>query len=118
MARFFSSIFMHFHFIGICGTAMGSVAAALRELGHEVSGSDASPYPPMSTFLEEKGVTISEGYRGENLPSDSEAVIVVGNAISRGNEELEAALSGRPLLHQPARGDKKTIFSEGDATWW
>lgn len=95
MARFFSSIFMHFHFIGICGTAMGSVAAALRELGHEVSGSDASPYPPMSTFLEEKGVTISEGYRGENLPSDSEAVIVVGNAISRGNEELEAALSGR-----------------------
>ena len=86
---------MHFHFIGICGTAMGSVAAALRDLGHTVTGSDANPYPPMSTFLEDKGIKIAEGYRAGNLPEDREATIVVGNAISRGNEEVEAALEQR-----------------------
>jgi len=74
---------------------MGSVAAALRDLGHTVSGSDANPYPPMSTFLEGKGITIAEGYRPENLPDDKMATIVVGNAISRGNEELEAVLDER-----------------------
>ncbi len=87
----------HFHFIGICGTAMGAAAAAMKERGFVVTGSDANVYPPMSTFLESRGITIREGYRAANLPAGAE-VIVVGNAISRGNEEAEAALE-RKLLY-------------------
>ncbi|MCP5558470.1 MAG: UDP-N-acetylmuramate:L-alanyl-gamma-D-glutamyl-meso-diaminopimelate ligase [Verrucomicrobiaceae bacterium] len=81
----------HIHFIGICGTAMGSTAAALRDVGYVVSGSDEKVYPPMSTVLEEKGIQLSEGYKAENLPATAD-LIVVGNAISRGNEELESVL--------------------------
>jgi UDP-N-acetylmuramate: L-alanyl-gamma-D-glutamyl-meso-diaminopimelate ligase len=81
-----------FHFLGICGTAMGSVAAALRERGFVVTGSDASVYPPMSTFLESKGITLSSGYRPENIPADAD-VIVIGNAMTRGNPEVEAVLN-------------------------
>ncbi|MDQ6623346.1 MAG: UDP-N-acetylmuramate:L-alanyl-gamma-D-glutamyl-meso-diaminopimelate ligase [Verrucomicrobiota bacterium] len=82
----------HFHFIGICGTAMGSVAAALRERGCTVTGSDENIYPPMSTFLESRGVTLSEGFRAENLPPN-ESTIVIGNAMKRGNPEVEAVLN-------------------------
>lgn len=71
---------------------MGAVAAMLKEQGYTVSGSDGNVYPPMSTFLLEKGITLCEGYRGENLPSDPETIFVVGNTIKRGNEELEVAL--------------------------
>src|SRR3954465_13417957 len=81
-----------FHFVGICGTAMGSVAAALRDRGFVVTGSDESVYPPMSTFLEGKGITLSSGYRPENLPADAD-VIVIGNAMKRGNPEVEAVLN-------------------------
>src|SRR5206468_2259643 len=56
-----------FHFLGICGTAMGSVAAALRERGFQVSGSDENVYPPMSTFLEKEGVALKKSYRAEIL---------------------------------------------------
>ena len=87
----------HIHFIGICGTAMGSVAAAMQAKGFTVTGSDENVYPPMSTFLEEQGVKIFPGYKAENIPETAE-VIVVGNAISRGNEEAEAALA-RKLLY-------------------
>ncbi len=87
----------HIHFIGICGTAMGSVAAAMQAKGFTVTGSDENVYPPMSTFLEDQGVTIFPGYKAENIPETAE-VIVVGNAISRGNKEAEAALS-RKLLY-------------------
>jgi UDP-N-acetylmuramate: L-alanyl-gamma-D-glutamyl-meso-diaminopimelate ligase len=80
------------HFLGICGTAMGSVAAALRERGFSVTGSDENIYPPMSTFLEKKGVALEEGYRAENIPADVD-VVVVGNAIKRGNPEVEAVLN-------------------------
>src|ERR1700678_403935 len=59
-----------FHFLGICGTAMGAVAAMLRDEGYTVTGSDESVYPPMSTFLAEKGIAIESGYRPENLPSE------------------------------------------------
>jgi UDP-N-acetylmuramate: L-alanyl-gamma-D-glutamyl-meso-diaminopimelate ligase len=83
-----------FHFLGICGTAMGSVAAMLKDLGYRVSGSDENVYPPMSTFLEEKGIKIMAGYRPENLPQD-DTIIVVGNAIRRSNPELEAALDAK-----------------------
>jgi len=86
----------HFHFVGICGTAMGSVAAAMKQRGFEVSGSDANVYPPMSDYLEEQGLEPSSGYRAENIPEGAET-IVIGNAISRGNEEAEAALERRLL---------------------
>src|SRR6266446_4968379 len=81
-----------FHFIGICGTAMGSVAAALQERGFKISGSDQSVYPPMSTFLEERGIKLHQGYSKENIPSDAD-VVVIGNAIKRGNPEVEAVLN-------------------------
>jgi UDP-N-acetylmuramate: L-alanyl-gamma-D-glutamyl-meso-diaminopimelate ligase len=81
-----------FHFLGICGTAMGSVAAALRERGFTVTGSDENVYPPMSTFLESRGVSLFSGYRAENIP-DAVDVIVIGNAMKRGNPEVEAVLN-------------------------
>lgn len=87
----------HFHFIGICGTAMGAVAAGMKAQGYVVTGSDANVYPPMSTFLESQGIRLYEGYRAENIPAEAQ-VIVIGNAISRGNEEAEAALE-RKLLY-------------------
>jgi UDP-N-acetylmuramate: L-alanyl-gamma-D-glutamyl-meso-diaminopimelate ligase len=86
-----------FHFLGICGTAMGSVAAALQERGFKVSGSDENVYPPMSIFLEKKGIMLEEGYRAENIPRDAE-VVVIGNAMKRGNPEVEAVLN-RKLLY-------------------
>src|SRR6266446_262191 len=82
----------HFHFLGICGTAMGSVAAALQERGFKVTGSDENVYPPMSIFLEKKGIALKEGYRAENIPADVD-VVVIGNAIKRGNPEVEAVLN-------------------------
>ncbi len=81
----------HFHFIGICGTAMGAVAAAMKERGFKITGSDSAVYPPISTFLEERGIQLYKGYRAGNIPEKAD-VIVVGNAISRGNEELEEVL--------------------------
>lgn len=87
----------HFHFVGVCGTAMGSVAAAMKAKGYEVTGSDQNVYPPMSTFLEQQGVIISSGFKAENIPAETD-VIIIGNAISRGNPEAEEALN-RKLLY-------------------
>ncbi|RBP47210.1 UDP-N-acetylmuramate: L-alanyl-gamma-D-glutamyl-meso-diaminopimelate ligase [Roseimicrobium gellanilyticum] len=81
----------HFHFLGICGTAMGSTAAALRKQGHKITGSDNAVYPPMSTMLEQCGIELMSGYKPENLPAAADEY-VVGNAISRGNPEVEALL--------------------------
>ncbi len=81
----------HFHFIGIGGAAMAPTAVALRALGHRVTGSDRAVYPPMSNVLRENGITYHEGYAPENLPEGAD-LYVVGNAISRGNPELEAVL--------------------------
>ena len=86
----------HIHFIGICGTAMGSVAAMLRDDGYRVTGSDERVYPPMSTFLQEKGISLHEGYAASNLEPVPD-LVVVGNAISRGNPELEQVLDRRML---------------------
>ncbi|CAB4242466.1 UDP-N-acetylmuramate--L-alanyl-gamma-D-glutamyl-meso-2,6-diaminoheptandioate ligase [Methylacidimicrobium sp. AP8] len=85
------------HFLGICGTAMGAAAAMLQEEGWRVGGSDESVYPPLSTFLASRGVPLHEGYRPENLPKDPGAIIIVGNAIRRGNPELEAVLEEKRL---------------------
>ena len=82
----------NFHFTGICGTAMGAVAAAMKERGYKISGSDSAVYPPISTFLESRGIKLERGYRASNIPEKAD-IIVVGNAISRGNEELEEVLN-------------------------
>ena len=79
------------HFVGICGTAMASTAAALKEKGVEVTGSDQNVYPPMSTFLAERKVDVISGYAEQNL-SRKPDLVVIGNAISRGNPEAEFVL--------------------------
>jgi UDP-N-acetylmuramate: L-alanyl-gamma-D-glutamyl-meso-diaminopimelate ligase len=100
-----------FHFIGISGTAMGSAAAALQERGIKVSGSDENVYPPMSIFLEERGIKLSAGYRPENIPSDAD-VIVIGNAMKRGNPEVEAVLN-RKLFYLSLPEVLKNYFLRG-----
>jgi UDP-N-acetylmuramate: L-alanyl-gamma-D-glutamyl-meso-diaminopimelate ligase len=79
------------HFVGICGTAMASVAAALQQKGLRVSGSDQNVYPPMSTFLAERKIEVATGYAEQNLAHKPD-LVVIGNAISRGNPEAEAVL--------------------------
>jgi UDP-N-acetylmuramate: L-alanyl-gamma-D-glutamyl-meso-diaminopimelate ligase len=79
------------HFVGIGGTAMASVAAALRDKGYAVSGSDQNVYPPMSTFLAAKKIEVMPSYAESNLAGKPD-LIVIGNAISRGNPEAEAVL--------------------------
>ena len=79
------------HFVGICGTAMGAVAAAMQEMGFYVSGSDQNVYPPMSTFLAERKVELMRGYTERNLAYKPD-LVVIGNAISRGNPEVEYVL--------------------------
>jgi UDP-N-acetylmuramate: L-alanyl-gamma-D-glutamyl-meso-diaminopimelate ligase len=101
----------HLHFLGICGTAMGSVAAALRERGYVVTGSDENVYPPMSIFLEKKGIALSEGYRAENIPANVD-LVVVGNAIKRGNPEAEEVLR-RKLYYLSLPEVLKEFFLRG-----
>jgi UDP-N-acetylmuramate: L-alanyl-gamma-D-glutamyl-meso-diaminopimelate ligase len=79
------------HLIGVAGTAMATLAAMLKHRGHDVSGSDEHVYPPMSDFLAAERITALEGYRPEHLEPAPD-LVVVGNAISRGNAELEAVL--------------------------
>ncbi|PYK87538.1 MAG: UDP-N-acetylmuramate:L-alanyl-gamma-D-glutamyl-meso-diaminopimelate ligase [Verrucomicrobia bacterium] len=90
---------------------MGSVAAALHERGFSVTGSDENIYPPMSIFLEKKGVALQEGYRAENIPADVD-VVVVGNAIKRGNPEVEAVLN-RKLFYLSLPEVLKDYFLRG-----
>ncbi|MGB0039471.1 MAG: UDP-N-acetylmuramate:L-alanyl-gamma-D-glutamyl-meso-diaminopimelate ligase [Terriglobales bacterium] len=84
----------HIHLIGICGTAMASLAGMLRERGHRVTGSDAAAYPPMSTFLESLGIPVAQPFAEKNLDPRPD-LVVIGNAISRGNVELERVLDER-----------------------
>ena len=100
-----------FHFLGICGTAMGAVAVALKERGFRVTGSDENVYPPMSTFLQGKGIGLMEGYRAENIPADAE-VVVIGNAMRRGNPEVEAVLN-RKLLYLSLPEVLRNFFLRG-----
>ncbi|NOT10892.1 MAG: UDP-N-acetylmuramate:L-alanyl-gamma-D-glutamyl-meso-diaminopimelate ligase [Methylococcaceae bacterium] len=83
---------MHIHILGICGTFMGGLAVIARQLGYQVSGSDQNVYPPMSIQLAEQGIELMEGYRAENLANNPDLVII-GNALSRGNPEVEAVLN-------------------------
>ena len=101
----------HFHFLGICGTAMGSVAAALKEREFIVSGSDENVYPPMSTFLEKHGISLFVGSRAENIPANTD-VVVICNACKRGNPEVEAVLN-RKLFYQSLPEIMKNEFLRG-----
>jgi UDP-N-acetylmuramate: L-alanyl-gamma-D-glutamyl-meso-diaminopimelate ligase len=80
------------YFIGICGTAMATLAALMKQKGFNVRGSDQGIYPPMSTFLEREGIEAFGEYSADHITSDLDLVIV-GNAISRGNPELEEVLN-------------------------
>jgi len=90
---------------------MGSVAAALGERGFRVTGSDENVYPPMSIFLEKKGIALTEGYRAENIPANVD-VVVIGNAIKRGNPEVEAVLN-RKLFYLSLPEVLKNYFLRG-----
>jgi UDP-N-acetylmuramate: L-alanyl-gamma-D-glutamyl-meso-diaminopimelate ligase len=92
---------MRLHILGICGTFMGGIAAIAKAAGHEVSGSDQSVYPPMSTQLEQLGIALGQGYDQRHLDSSLDCV-VVGNALSRGRPVVEALLdSGMPYYSGP-----------------
>jgi UDP-N-acetylmuramate: L-alanyl-gamma-D-glutamyl-meso-diaminopimelate ligase len=84
----------HIHLIGICGTAMASLAGMLKQRGFRVTGSDAAAYPPMSDFLAELGIPVAQPFAAHNLEPTPD-LVVVGNAISRGNPELEQLLDQR-----------------------
>ncbi len=79
------------HLIGVCGTAMATLAALLKHRGYDVRGSDQNVYPPMSDFLLQQGITTFQGYSADHITADVD-LVVVGNAISRGNPELEEVL--------------------------
>ncbi|HEY0049852.1 MAG TPA: UDP-N-acetylmuramate:L-alanyl-gamma-D-glutamyl-meso-diaminopimelate ligase [Pyrinomonadaceae bacterium] len=102
---------MHYHLIGICGTAMASLAGMLQARGHKVTGSDQNVYPPMSTQLESLGIEIINGYKAENADVGADCTIV-GNTISRGNAELEEVLN-RKLLYRSQAEIVKEEFVRG-----
>ena len=72
------------HLIGVCGTAMATLAALLKSRGYDVRGSDQNVYPPMSDFLIQQGITLLQGYSAAHISAELD-LVVVGNAISRGN---------------------------------
>ncbi|CAN5637021.1 UDP-N-acetylmuramate:L-alanyl-gamma-D-glutamyl-meso-diaminopimelate ligase [soil metagenome] len=102
---------MHYHLIGICGTAMASLAGMLQSKGHKITGSDQNVYPPMSTQLESLGIEIINGYKAGNADVGADCTIV-GNAISRGNAELEEVLN-RKLLYRSQAEIVKEEFIRG-----
>lgn len=92
---------MHIHILGICGTFMGGIAAIAKSLGHTVTGSDQNVYPPMSTQLEELGITLTQGYDVAQLEPTPD-MVVIGNAMSRGNPCVEYVLDkGLPYTSGP-----------------
>lgn len=112
---------MRLYFMGICGTAMGNVAVMMRSLGHEVYGSDTGVYPPMSDVLRAAGIEIFEGYDPQRLERLAPDFVVVGNAISRGNPEVEWLLETRALrygslpqvLHEQVLSSRQNIVVSG-----
>jgi UDP-N-acetylmuramate: L-alanyl-gamma-D-glutamyl-meso-diaminopimelate ligase len=102
---------MHYHLIGICGTAMASLAGMLQTSGHHVTGSDLNVYPPMSTMLESLGINVFKGYDAAHLTPAPDCV-VVGNAIPRGNPEVEEGLK-RKLLYRSQAEVVKEEFIRG-----
>ncbi|HET9305887.1 MAG TPA: UDP-N-acetylmuramate:L-alanyl-gamma-D-glutamyl-meso-diaminopimelate ligase [Candidatus Sulfotelmatobacter sp.] len=110
---------MHIHLIGICGTAMASLAGMLKQRGFRVTGSDAAAYPPMSNFLHDLGIQVAQPFDAKNLDPRPD-LVVVGNAMSRGNVELEHVLDQRipfcslpQLLHDEFLRDKEVLVVAG-----
>src|SRR5258708_20934128 len=95
---------MKIYFLGICGTAMGTAALRARPAGHEGLGADSGVYPPMSTVLAGAGITLHEGYDPVRLEQLAPDLVVIGNALSRGNPEIEWLLDTRaiPFISLPA----------------
>ena len=96
----------HIHLSGICGTAMASLAGLLQLQGHRITGSDKAAYPPMSDLLRSLGIPVMEPYTESNLDPTPD-LVVVGNALSRGNPEVERILDQRihePAIAEPAKG--------------
>jgi UDP-N-acetylmuramate: L-alanyl-gamma-D-glutamyl-meso-diaminopimelate ligase len=95
---------MVIYFMGVCGTAMGNAALLARAAGHEVLGADTGVYPPMSTVLANAGITVHEGYDPARLQKLAPDLVVIGNAMSRGNPEVEWLLDTRafPITSLPA----------------
>ena len=85
---------MRVYFIGICGTGMATLAAMLKEQGYAVWGADQHVYPPMSDFLAARGIACHDGFDSAHITSDID-LVVIGNAVSRGNSEIEAVLDGK-----------------------
>ena len=109
----------HIHMIGICGTAMASLAGMLQQGGIRVTGSDAAAYPPMSDFLASLGIPLAQPFAAANLDPRPD-LIVVGNAISRGNVELEHVLNERmdfcslpQILHDEFLRGKEVLVVAG-----
>ena len=102
---------MRLHILGICGTFMGGVAALARELGHTVEGSDANVYPPMSTQLEALGIGLMSGYAAEHLQPAPD-LVVVGNAMTRGNPAVEYMLDARLR-----RSEERRVGKECRSRW-
>jgi len=101
----------HYHLIGICGTAMASLAGMLQARGHRVTGSDQNVYPPMSDMLAALGIPVTQGYDAAHLEPAPDCV-VIGNALSRGNVEVEAVLN-RKLLYRSQAEVVKEEFIRG-----
>jgi UDP-N-acetylmuramate: L-alanyl-gamma-D-glutamyl-meso-diaminopimelate ligase len=111
--------YKHIHFIGICGTAMASLAGMLKQRGFHVTGSDAAAYPPMSEFLRELNIPVSQPFDVNNLDPRPD-LVVIGNAMSRGNVELEHVLDQRipfcslpQLLHDEFLRGKEVLVVAG-----
>ena len=109
----------HIHLIGICGTAMASLAGMLQQRGYRVTGSDAAAYPPMSDFLRALGIVVAQPFAAANLEPCPD-LVVIGNAISRGNVELEYVLDQRipfcslpQLLHDEFLRGKEVLVVAG-----
>ena len=102
---------MHYHLIGICGTAMAALAGMLQARGHHVTGSDENVYPPMSTMLASLGINVQTGYHSDHLNPTPDCVIV-GNAIPRGNPEVEETLN-RKLPYRSQAEVVKEEFIRG-----
>ena len=104
---------MRLHILGICGTFMGGVAALARELGHAVEGSDANVYPPMSTQLEALGIGLMSGYTAKHLQPAPD-LVVVGNAMTRGNPAVEYMLDARLRYVSGPQWLGETVLADRD----
>ena len=86
---------MKIHVLGVCGTFMGGIAVIAKQMGHEVTGSDKGCYPPMSTQLEEQGLSLYNGYNAQDIIDIQPDLVIIGNALGRGNEAVEYVINNK-----------------------